>query len=125
MRTASKFFQAVAGFFFFVFLESLAGAFLRGDKQFGQGLIAESGVDKENQKQRRGDAHHVEETPQAFPAGALGIIKDRFSHGGMDASSYAGRGRRSTPVRTGLQLISLDAVWGAGDGGREMGWYAV
>src|ERR1700722_5457552 len=102
MGAAGKFFQAVASFFFFVFFESFEGAFLRGEEKLGERLMAESGIDEKNQEQGRRDRHYVEQTPQAFPAGALSIIKDRFSHGGKDASSYAGRGRRSNPVRQGV-----------------------
>src|SRR5579863_10037290 len=80
---------AVTGLLFLTFLESLEGALLGRKQQFRQGLIAQRCEDKKDDESGNHDRHNVEESPQLFPAGASGIIKNGLSHLGDALLSYA------------------------------------
>ena len=82
VRAGGLLLLAVAGFFFFTFLERLKGALLRGKQEFRQGFIAQRRKDKKNDQSRDDDRNHVEQAAQVFPPGASRIIKDWFRHGG-------------------------------------------
>jgi len=43
-------------------------------------LIPQRGVRKENNQQRHGRHHGVDQTSQALPAGTLWVVKDGLSH---------------------------------------------
>ena len=92
---AGQLLLALAGLLFFVLLQSLEGAFLRRKQQFGQGLVAQRGVDKEKHQRARAQPLKRRTGDGGASSGRAGDRKRRLQPWKANCSSYAACGKRS------------------------------
>src|SRR5450432_887865 len=77
---------AIFRFLLFTFLESLESPLLGRKQEFWKGFVAQRGKNKKDDQGGDCDRYNVEQSPQVFPAGASGIIKDWLRHWGNSRS---------------------------------------
>ena len=105
VRTSNRFLLAVSRLVSFTLLQSLEISPLRIEEKSGEWLIAQRGIDEENNQGGNQHRGYVECAPQSFPTGASGIIKDWFSH--CLTMFIVCRGRHTVNSRRGRVSASL------------------